>query len=70
MGNLNENWFLWLKGELLKLGFAVTIPQFPTPGGQNLDNWNKVLEEFKDMINEDTVFVGHSLGSSIHPNNS
>ena len=62
-GNPDENWFPWLKTEMEKQGYNVIIPVFPTPEGQNLDNWLKNLEEFKDYIDEETIFIGHSIGS-------
>jgi uncharacterized protein len=63
-GHPKENWFDWLRIELEKLGHEVIVPQFPTPKGQTLENWLKVLDEYKDKINKDTIFIGHSLGVS------
>ncbi len=65
-GHPGENWFPWLKKELESTKkFQVYIPQFPTPGvEQTPANWFKVLENYKDRINEDTVFIGHSLGGA------
>lgn len=61
-GSPNGNWFPWLRSELKKLGIEVFVPTFPTPEGQNLENWLKAFEEYKGQINEKTLFVGHSLG--------
>lgn len=61
-GNPNENWFPWLKAELEKLGIKAFVPQFPTPEGQNLDNWLKVFKEYMPYLDEKTILVGHSLG--------
>lgn len=61
-GRPEGNWFPWLKDELEKLGHKVFVPKFPTPENQNLENWLKVFEEYKDYIDENTLFVGHSLG--------
>lgn len=61
-GHPEENWFPWLKGELEKLDCNVIIPQFPTPENQTLNEWLKVLDYYKDKINQDTIFIGHSLG--------
>ena len=61
-GTPEENWFPWLKKELEKIGYTVTVPQFPTPEGQNLENWLKVWDQYKDQCNEDTILVGHSIG--------
>ena len=61
-GSPDENWFPWLKSELEKLECNVIIPQFPTPGDHSLKAWMKVLYDYEDFINENTIFVGHSLG--------
>jgi uncharacterized protein len=59
-GNPDENWFPWLKNELEKHGCIVNVPSFPTPDGQSLTAWLKVLAGYE--INEDTILIGHSLG--------
>ncbi|MFH1536910.1 MAG: alpha/beta hydrolase [Patescibacteria group bacterium] len=61
-GNPTENWFPWLKIELEKLNCRVFVPRFPTPDNQNLDSWQNVFKEYKQYINKDTIFVGHSIG--------
>lgn len=61
-GDPEENWFPWLKSELEKRGYEVYVPKFPTPEGQNLKNWLDVFEEYKGKVDEESVFVGHSLG--------
>ena len=61
-GSPEENWFPWLKEELEKKRLRVIVPKFPTPEGQSLANWLKVLDQYKKEINKDTIFVGHSLG--------
>ncbi len=59
-GNPGENWFPWLKKALKK--HEVIIPTFPTPENQTLENWMEVFEPYLDKIDENTVFIGHSLG--------
>ena len=61
-GHPNENWFAWLRGKLEQKGLTVFVPQFPTPLGQSLLAWLKVLEPNQQYIDENTVIVGHSLG--------
>lgn len=61
-GSPEGNWFPWLKGELEKKGQRVIIPRFPTPEGQSLEAWFKILDQYQKEINEDTIFIGHSLG--------
>ena len=62
-GNPEENWFPWLKYELESLGHSVYIPKFPTPKGQNLENWLKVFEEYKRRLDVNSVLIGHSTGA-------
>lgn len=64
-GNPEENWFPWLKHELEKQGHKVFAPKFPTPEGQSLSSWLKVLDGFEGEIDEETVFVGHSAGPAL-----
>ncbi|NQV91525.1 serine hydrolase family protein [Candidatus Woesearchaeota archaeon] len=61
-GNPEENWFPWLKKKLEKLNHKVFVPKFPTPENQSLNSWQKVFREYEQEINEDSMFIGHSLG--------
>lgn len=61
-GSPFENWFPWLYSELTKRGKNVLVPQFPCGEGiQNYTNWEKVLDSYRDMLDSNTSFVGHSL---------
>ncbi|MFH2020524.1 MAG: alpha/beta hydrolase [archaeon] len=56
-----DNWFPWLKKELEQKGIVVQAPDFPDTEHPNLGSWiEKALELPYD---ENTVLVGHSLGS-------
>lgn len=61
-GHPKENWFPWLKEELEKENYNVSIPQFPNPDKPLIDPWLQELESYKDKINKDTILIGHSLG--------
>ena len=61
-GNPEENWIPWLKKELEKIGHEVIVPKFPTPDDQTLDNWLQVFKPYNKLIDQDTIFIGHSLG--------
>lgn len=60
-GHNRENWFGWLEEELKKKGYEVYNFNYPTPEGHNFENWAKVLDQAKDKINEESVFVCHSI---------
>lgn len=60
-GYPEENWFPWLKEELEKLGHQVSVPKFPTPENQTLENWLEVFEKYNGQI-ENSIVIGHSLG--------
>jgi len=59
-----SNWFPWLKKEVETLGYEAIVPKFPTPLDQSLESWFRVLSQYENKINEETVLIGHSLGAS------
>ena len=70
-GNPQENWFPWLKVELEKIGYQVFVPQFPIPsaenqnpawGGHDLQDWIKTMDQYREYINQETIFIAHSRG--------
>lgn len=60
-GSSRENWFPWLKGELIKSGLKTEVPDFPHSDTPDLDDWLNHLKDYQ--IDENTVLVGHSMGS-------
>ena len=63
-GNPNSHWFPWLKQKLESLGQTVFALEFPNPPEQSLDSWMEVFDDYLSKVDEDTIFVGHSLGPS------
>jgi len=63
-GYPEENWFPWLKEKLEFKGCKVLVPQFPSPPvvSAKISEWFKVLKDYEQYINEDTILIGHSLG--------
>ncbi|MBQ8424470.1 MAG: alpha/beta hydrolase [Clostridia bacterium] len=61
-GHNKENWFPWLENKLKEQGYEVFNFNYPTPEGHNFENWSKVLDKVKDKINNESVFVCHSIG--------
>lgn len=62
-GDPENCWFPWLKKELEKLGCKVIVPRFPTPKGQILSQWIKTFEEYIPDLDENSIMIGHSLGT-------
>ncbi|MBQ8844549.1 MAG: alpha/beta hydrolase [Clostridia bacterium] len=60
-GHNKENWFPWLENKLKEQGFEVFNFNYPTPQEQNFENWSKVLDSVRDKINEESIFVCHSI---------
>jgi len=58
----NCNWFPWLKREATRLEFAVTVPAMPNTEHPVKDEWVAHLRELVGAVDENTYFVGHSLG--------
>lgn len=61
-GNPDEAFYPWLRKELEKKKHKVYVPFFPTPIGQTLDNWLREFEPYWEYVNEETIFVGRSIG--------
>lgn len=61
-GHSKENWFPWLEEKIKQKGYDVFNFNYPTPNGQNFKNWSKVLDQVKDKINEESIFICHSIG--------
>ena len=59
----NTDWYPWLRDKLIELNQDVIAPNFPVGLDiQNYDAWKNELNKYKDKINENTVFIAHSIG--------
>ena len=59
-----SNWFMWLKGKLIGLGYEVWLPQLPDSDKPNTETYNKyLLSNPKFIFDKNTVIIGHSSGS-------
>lgn len=61
-GTPEEGWFPWLKKELEAKDFQVIIPQLPDAENPKIQNWVPTLAAAIGVSDEDTYFVGHSMG--------
>lgn len=56
------NWYPWLKKELEKIGFKVTVPAMPNSPEPQIEKWISHLKKAVGKLDEETYFVGHSIG--------
>ena len=61
-GHPEEGWFPWLKTELKKRGFVVTVPAMPNPAEPKIETWVPFLSQIVGNPDSQTYFVGHSIG--------
>ena len=61
-GYPDEGWFPWLRKELELVGFEIVILSMPNPVAPEIGSWVKCLKDGVGEINENTFFVGHSIG--------
>ncbi len=63
-GSPTGDWYPWLKSELEKKGYEVWVPNLPT-----MDTKSPEMEQMlkfildKNFVDDETVLIGHSLGS-------
>ncbi len=63
-GHPEENWFPWLKTQMMHSGIECYVPSFPTPEGQHLHSWIKIFNEIYSAHGDaHTILIGHSLGA-------
>ena len=63
MDAYEDQWFPWLKERAEALGFAVTIPRLPGIANPKVAAWVLTLSMAVGTADEDTYFVGHSMGA-------
>lgn len=59
----NSFWFPYLKTELEKKGYEVSVPFLPDSDHPDLKNW--LPTALKENISENTVLIGHSAGAPL-----
>jgi len=61
-GTPKAYWFPWLKRELEERGFQVQVPAMPNTKKPKFTEWLTHLQKTVGQADENTYFVGHSLG--------
>lgn len=52
-----------LKFFLEKNGYKVLMPKFPIRSEATFDKWSKILDEYINYFNKDTIVIAHSIGN-------
>ena len=61
-GTPEKDWLPWLKNELEKKGFEVSVPTMPNTDEPKIETWVLHLKEQIGKPDKNTFLVGHSLG--------
>ena len=61
-GTPQSDWYPWLKKELEKKKWKVIIPRMPNTSEPKIKAWVNYLKKTADNCDENTFFVGHSIG--------
>ncbi len=62
MAGAEGDWRPWLKAALEKQGYAVLMPEMPDRDAPVIEKWVGKLAEVVGEPDEDTYFIGHSIG--------
>ncbi len=61
-GSPESNWFPWVKTELEKNNFDVTVPQMPNADFPKQEEWLSFMQEIIGDTDRNIFLIGHSLG--------
>ncbi|MDP3882247.1 MAG: DUF1749 domain-containing protein [Nanoarchaeota archaeon] len=61
-GKPDAGWMKWLNKELTDRGIEVIAKKMPNPDNPQIEPWVEALKKIAGEIDEDTYFVGHSIG--------
>src|SRR5579872_3230075 len=60
--SVDDNWYPWLKEELLKKGYKVWVPSLPDSNKPNIEKYNNFIFPQWEF-DSDSVLIGHSSGA-------
>ncbi|OGI25548.1 MAG: hypothetical protein A3J76_05685 [Candidatus Moranbacteria bacterium RBG_13_45_13] len=61
-GNPGSDWLPWLAEKLREQGFSVEATEMPDTDNPKIEAWVSHLEKIVGRCDENTYFVGHSIG--------
>jgi uncharacterized protein len=57
-----DGWYPWLAKNLADKGFLVEVPEMPDTDNPKIEAWTEHLRKTVGQCDENTFFVGHSIG--------
>lgn len=61
-GSSERDWMPWTAAKLKELGYEVVCPDFPNTDNPKIEEWVPFLAKTAGTVNEETYFIGHSIG--------
>ncbi len=61
-GGPHGGWFSWIRAQCVNNGITVIAPQLPHPDTPTREDWVEELAKSVGSLDEQTYFIGHSLG--------
>lgn len=61
-GTSNDGWYPWIEQELKKYNVEVIRFDMPNTANPTIEEWVSTLNEKVDKLDEETYFIGHSIG--------
>lgn len=61
-GSPYSDWLPWMRRELEQLNYSVEVPHMPNPDAPEVDPWVYYLREQVGRLDDNTFFIGHSIG--------
>lgn len=59
----NDYWYEFVKQQVEKRGCKCVVPLMPPIEQMSYESWKRAFDGFKPLINENSIFIGHSTGS-------
>lgn len=61
-GSPGEPIHKWICEKLIERGFEFIAPEMPNPEEPEINDWINKIKEVAKEVNEETIFIGHSIG--------
>ena len=61
-GKPEHGWYPWLRDKLKENNFEAFLPEMPNTEAPKIEEWIPFLDNLAKNLNENTHFVGHSVG--------